>query len=324
MKSDASLLMLNEVKKYFSAGGSALRIVGDAVKAIDGVTIAIDKGRTLGLVGESGCGKTTLGRIAVGLEKPTEGTAVFDGKDIGKLRGRELRALRRRMQFVFQDPYGSLNSRMSMGSIVREPFEVHHMGTPKERDDRVKELIEIVGLKAYQIGKYPHEFSGGQRQRIAIARALALNPDFIVFDEPVSALDVSVQSQILNLLLDIKEQFSLTCLFISHELSVVKFISDDVCVMYLGSVVERCEADEIFANSLHPYTQALISAMPVPKAGGRKQRISLVGDVPNTIRAPTGCRFHPRCLSARKDCGEERPALREILPGHFVACHLVQ
>jgi oligopeptide/dipeptide ABC transporter ATP-binding protein len=316
--------MLNEVKKYFSAGGSALRIVGDAVKAIDGVTIAIDKGRTLGLVGESGCGKTTLGRIAVGLEKPTEGTAVFDGKDIGKLRGRELRALRRRMQFVFQDPYGSLNSRMSMGSIVREPFEVHHMGTPKERDDRVKELIEIVGLKAYQIGKYPHEFSGGQRQRIAIARALALNPDFIVFDEPVSALDVSVQSQILNLLLDIKEQFSLTCLFISHELSVVKFISDDVCVMYLGSVVERCEADEIFANSLHPYTQALISAMPVPKAGGRKQRISLVGDVPNTIRAPTGCRFHPRCLSARKDCGEERPALREILPGHFVACHLVQ
>jgi oligopeptide/dipeptide ABC transporter ATP-binding protein len=311
------LVEIKDLKKYFPVPHKQV------VRAVDGVSFTINRGETLGLVGESGCGKTTVGRCILRLIEPTSGEIRFDGRDLLKLDRGEMRAIRRRMQIIFQDPYSSLNPRMKVGSIIAEPLEIHRVGDRRGRKDRVAELLRVVGLDPDYANRYPHQFSGGQRQRIGIARALALNPDFIVADEPVSALDVSVQAQVVNLMQDLQERFGLTYLFISHGLAVVKHISTRVGVMYLGKLVEIAPAEEIYANPLHPYTQALLRAIPIPDPDAmRRTAQRLGGDVPNPIAPPGGCRFHTRCRQAMEICGNEEPELVEVSQGHFVACFL--
>ncbi|MCL4319596.1 MAG: dipeptide ABC transporter ATP-binding protein [Firmicutes bacterium] len=320
-KANDVLMEVHNLTKYFPiTGGLFSRVVGQ-VKAVDGVSFELRRGETLGLVGESGCGKTTTGRAVLRLIEPTSGTIKFEGRDISKLGKKEMRALRKEMQIIFQDPFGSLNPRMSVGEIVEEPLVIHHVGARKEREARVRKLLEVVGLASYHMRRYPHEFSGGQRQRIGIARAIALNPKLIVADEPVSALDVSIQSQILNLMEDLQQEFGLTYLFIAHGLNVIRHISDRVGVMYLGAMAEVATAEEIYHRPLHPYTEALFSAIPIPNPEMKRERIILQGDVPSPVNPPSGCRFHTRCPIAQDMCKVERPILKESSPGHWVACH---
>jgi oligopeptide transport system ATP-binding protein len=321
------LLDVRGLKKYFpiTQGIVIQRHIGD-IKAVDGIDFFIRRGETLGLVGESGCGKSTTGRAILQLYRPTAGQVLFEGKDLVKMKGEELRRMRRRMQMIFQDPYASLNPRMTVGNIIGEPLEVHNIARGKELRERVQELLKVVGLNPYFINRYPHEFSGGQRQRIGVARALAVNPDFIVCDEPISALDVSIQAQIINLLEELQEKFGLTYLFIAHDLSVVRHISDRVAVMYLGKIVETADRDDLYNNPLHPYTKALLSAVPIPDPAveEKRERIILTGDVPSPANPPTGCRFHTRCpIVQRPLCVDVEPEWREVGPDHWVACHLV-
>jgi peptide/nickel transport system ATP-binding protein len=319
------LVELEDVKQYFPIKSGLVldRHVGD-VRAVDGVSLTIRRGETLGLVGESGCGKSTVGRTILRLYTPTAGRIVFDGRDITHLGEGELRPLRRRMQMVFQDPFASLNPRHSVGRIVGEPLRTHGLATRGEAAARVRDLLRTVGLPADAAKRYPHEFSGGQRQRIGLARALAVNPDFIVADEPVSALDVSIQAQMINLFEQLQEEFELTYLFIAHDLAVVRHISDRIAVMYLGTVVEVSPADELYDNPLHPYTISLLSAVPIPDPAVEKQResILLAGDVPSPVNPPSACRFHTRCPYVQPTrCREEVPPLRQLATGHEVACH---
>jgi oligopeptide/dipeptide ABC transporter ATP-binding protein len=311
----AELVRVRALFKHFPVAGS-----DDVVRAVDGVTFEIFKGETLGLVGESGCGKSTVGRCLLRLIEPTAGEISFEGKDVRALSGKALRSVRAEMQIIFQDPYASLNPRLKVRDIVGEPFAIHGAGTREERRERVAELLRKVGLDPDYMNRYPHEFSGGQRQRLGIARALALNPKLIVADEPVSALDVSVQAQVINLLEDLQAEFDLTYLFISHGLAVVEHISNRVAVMYLGRIVEVASAVELYANPQHPYTRALLSAIPVPDPTRKRERIVLHGDVPTPINPPSGCRFHTRCPEAIPECSQIDPDLREVSPGHTVAC----
>ncbi|HEX3724296.1 MAG TPA: dipeptide ABC transporter ATP-binding protein [Nitrolancea sp.] len=295
-----------------------------AVQAVDGLSFQVTKGETLGLVGESGCGKSTCGRAILQLYKPTGGSVVFQGKDLTKLDGGEMRKMRRHLQMIFQDPYASLNPRMTVGSIISEPMQIHNLVPKRQRNERVQELLQTVGLNPYFANRYPHEFSGGQRQRIGVARALAANPAFIVADEPVSALDVSIQAQIINLLEELQEQFGLTYLFIAHDLSVVRHISDRVAVMYLGKMMELADRNSIYDDPLHPYTKALLSAVPVPDPviEKKRERIILTGDVPSPINPPSGCHFHTRCPYAMDVCKKIEPRFVDQGGGHYVACHL--
>ena len=309
----------NLVKHFPITGGVFLREVA-AVKAVDGVDLTINQGETVGLVGESGCGKSTLGRLILRLDEPTSGDILFQGESILGYDNRKMRTLRKEMQIIFQDPFSSLNPRKNVAQIVGEPLYVHGMKNRRERDARVLELLEVVGLKREHMRRYPHQFSGGQRQRIGVARALALNPKLIICDEAVSALDVSIQAQVINLLEDLQDEFGLTYLFISHALSVVQHISDRVAVMYLGKIVEAAESGSLYQDPLHPYSQALLSAAPVPDPRRKRNRIVLPGDVPSPISPPPGCRFHTRCLYAEPICREQEPALREIRENHFAAC----
>jgi oligopeptide transport system ATP-binding protein len=318
------LLEVRNLAMHFpiSEGVLFTRQVGE-VRAVDGIDFSIGRGETLGLVGESGCGKTTTGRCILRLEKPTQGQILYDGKDISGLPSRELVGLRRRMQVIFQDPYSSLNPRMKVGDIIDEPIRVHGLEpNGRRRRDKVKDLLSVCGLDPKFVDRYPHEMSGGQRQRVGIARALAMDPEFIVCDEAVSALDVSIQAQVVNLLEDLRERFNLTYLFIAHDLSVVRHLCQRVAVMYLGRIVETAESDELFDNPLHPYTQALLSAVPVPDPrveAGRQFRPAK-GEIPSPINPPSGCVFHPRCPVAVETCKKARPELRELRPGHWVAC----
>ncbi len=318
------LIQVKNLVKYFPVRGGLLQRVKAWVQAVDDVSFFIREGETLGLVGESGCGKTTVGRTMLRLLEPTGGSVFFDGVDVASLRGRELKALRRDMQIIFQDPYASLDPRIPIGESIAEGLKIHKIGTPKERFETVIEMLRKVGLEDYHARRYPHEFSGGQRQRIGIARALALRPRFIVADEPVSALDVSIQAQVLNILKDLQKEFGLTYLFIAHNLSVVEHISDRVAVMYLGKMVEMAPRDELFRNPLHPYTQALMSAIPIPDPTIQRERIILEGDVPSPLNPPSGCRFHPRCPVAMEHCSQEEPPFKEVLPDHWVACWRVE
>jgi oligopeptide/dipeptide ABC transporter ATP-binding protein len=317
-----TLVEVNDLVKYFPVRAGLLQRVVNHLKAVDGVSFVVKKGETLGLVGESGCGKTTVGRSMLRLIEPTSGMIKFDGKDVLSLKARELKAVRRDMQIIFQDPYASLDPRVPIGESVIEGLHIHGIGTPRERVEIMHETLKKVGLEDYHARRYPHEFSGGQRQRIGIARALALRPRFIICDEPVSALDVSIQSQVLNILKDLQVEFGLTYLFIAHNLSVVEHVSDRVAVMYLGKIVELTTREELFRNPLHPYTQALMSAIPVPNPRLRRQRIILKGDVPSPLNPPQGCRFHPRCPVAIEKCSHEIPPLLEVSPEHWVACWL--
>jgi len=323
---EAPLLSVRQMKKYFPINSGLLiqRQVG-AVKAVDNVSFDIYKGETLGLVGESGCGKSTTGRTVLQLYRPTAGEVIFEGIDLAKLHGEDLRKTRRRMQMIFQDPYASLNPRMTIGRIISEPLTVHGVGTHKEQADRVAYLMQRVNLNPYIVNSYQHEFSGGQRQRIGIARALALNPSFIVCDEPISALDVSIQAQVVNLLQDLQKEFDLTYLFIAHDLSMVRYICDRVAVMYLGRIIEVAPTEELYANPLHPYTQALLSAVPVPdpEIERKRQRIILTGELPSPANPPKGCYFNTRCPVVFDQCYVEDPPLIEINPGHWAACHRV-
>ena len=318
------LLEVKNLRKYYpvTKGFIFQRQVG-AVKAVDDISFFIRKGETLGLVGESGCGKTTTGRVILRLQEPTQGEALFEGRDIFKLRKEELRRLRRDMQIIFQDPYSSLNPRMTVGDIIGEPLEIHNLARGKEKVRRVQELLEVVGLSPYHANRYPHEFSGGQRQRIGIARALAVNPKLIIADEPVSALDVSIQAHVLNLLEELQKEFGLTYLFIAHDLSVVKHISDRIAVMYLGKIVELAATEDLFSTPQHPYTEALLSAVPIPNPELRRERIILPGDVPSPINPPSGCRFHTRCLYAEPRCKVDEPGFLDDGRGHFTACHVM-
>jgi oligopeptide transport system ATP-binding protein len=297
------------------------------VRAVDGVSFIVNRGETLGLVGESGCGKTTAGRTLLGLYPATSGKIIFDRKDVRLARGKDMMAFRRQAQMIFQDPYASLNPRWTVNAIVSEPLRVHNLyNSEKERDERVKELLHLVGLSGRLVNRFPHEFSGGQRQRIGVARALASQPSFIVCDEPISALDVSIQAQVVNLLEDLQDKFGLTYLFIAHDLSMVRHICDRVAVMYLGVLVEIGDRNEVYENPLHPYTQALLSAVPIPdpKRDRVRQRIILSGDVPSPVNPPSGCRFHPRCPIAKAHCAQITPEWRQIAAGHWVACHEVK
>ena len=319
-----NLLEVRNLKMYFPVtSGIIFQRKTAEVKAVDGVTFSIKKGETLGLVGESGCGKTTTGRCILQLYKPTGGEVYFEGQNLNDLDNRSMREMRKKIQVIFQDPYGSLNPRMTCGDIVGEPLIVHKLTSSKgEFRDKVSDLLQTVGLNPYMADRYPHEFSGGQRQRIGIARALAVNPTFIVCDEPVSALDVSIQAQVINLLEDLQEQFGLTYLFIAHDLSVVRHISDRIAVMYLGHIVEIADRIELYDNPLHPYTKALLSAVPIPDplVEAQRERIILTGDVPSPMNPPPGCVFHTRCPIAIEDCQLEMPELREVEPNHWVAC----
>ena len=319
------LLEVTDLVKHFDIRGGILGITKlGAVRAVDGVSFSVNEGETLGLVGESGCGKTTLGKVVLRLIPPTAGQVTFEGRSLFELSARELKAARRDIQVVFQDPYASLNPRMSVGEIVGEGLYVHGMTNKKERESAVRDLLKRVGLNQQHIHRYPHEFSGGQRQRIGIARALALRPKFIVCDEPVSALDVSIQSQVLNLLSDLQDEFQLTYLFIAHNLAVVKHLSTRVGVMYLGKIVELSDADELYRSPAHPYTKALLSAIPVPDPTVRRERIVLKGDLPSPANPPSGCRFHTRCPMAQEICKTEEPPLRDIGGGHLSACHFAE
>ena len=322
---NTALVQIKGLKKYFpiTQGIIFQRKVAD-VKAVDGLDFSITKGETLGLVGESGCGKSTTGRSILQLYRPTAGEVIFQGKDLAKIQGEELRKMRRNLQMIFQDPYASLNPRMTVGDIIGEPLEVHNIAKGKDKKDRVQELLQVVGLNPYFVNRYPHEFSGGQRQRIGIARALAVQPDFIVCDEPISALDVSIQAQIINLLEELQGKFNLTYLFIAHDLSVVRHISDRVAVMYLGKIVELTDRDSLYKTPLHPYTKALLSAVPIPDpvVEEKRERIILTGDVPSPVNPPSGCRFHTRCPVAIEKCKTEDPAWRDAGNNHWVACHV--
>jgi oligopeptide transport system ATP-binding protein len=317
------LLEVHELKKYFPQRGGLFGRAQQQVKAVDGVSFTLERGKTLGLVGESGCGKSTLGRAILYLQPPTSGQVRLEGRYIGELNRAELMAVRRDMQIIFQDPYASLSPRRTVAQIVREPLDVQRIGTAAERRERVESLLNIVGMRQNALNRYPHEFSGGQRQRIGIARALALNPKFIVADEPVSALDVSVQSQVLNLIDKLKADRDISFLFISHDLAVIQHVSDAVAVMYLGKIVEQASARDIYANPQHPYTRALLSAIPVPDPTRKSQRIVLQGDVPSPLNPPAGCAFHTRCPIATDVCRTDAPQLKptESEGDHFVACH---
>jgi oligopeptide transport system ATP-binding protein len=317
---DTILEVRNLVKHFPITKGFIFQRQVGAVRAVDDISFSIREGETLGLVGESGCGKTTAGRVILRLMEPTSGEVSFQGKGVFKLNREELRRMRRDMQIIFQDPYSSLNPRMTVGDIVGEPLEIHRLARGREKVRRVQELLEIVGLSPYHVNRYPHEFSGGQRQRIGIARALAVNPKLIICDEPVSALDVSIQAQVINLLEELQKEFKLTYLFIAHDLSVVKHISDRIAVMYLGKIVELAPADQLFENPQHPYTEALLSAVPIPDPEIRRERIILPGDVPSPVNPPSGCRFHTRCMYAIESCRTDAPPFEEVLAGHWVAC----
>ncbi|WP_018130460.1 ABC transporter ATP-binding protein [Effusibacillus pohliae] len=318
------LLEVKGLKKYFPIEGGLLKRTVGYVKAVDDVSFTVRKGETLGLVGESGCGKSTTGRLILNLLEPTVGEVVFAGVSLSRLPRSQLREIRKNMQCVFQDPYASLNPRMTIGYLLSEPLFVNGQCSKQEARRRALELLELVGLSAVDFGKYPHEFSGGQRQRIAIARALTLNPQLVVADEPVSALDVSIQAQVLNLMSDLQEKFELTYLFISHNLSVVRHISDRVAVMYLGRIVEIANKESLYQSPGHPYTQALLSAVPEPDVTIKRERIILEGDVPSPANPPDGCAFHPRCRYATDVCKHSRPELKSIASGHMVACHLYE
>jgi peptide/nickel transport system ATP-binding protein/oligopeptide transport system ATP-binding protein len=319
-KNSRDMIIVKNLKKYFPVRGGILQRTIAWVLALDDVSFTIKEGETLGLVGESGCGKTTVGRTMLRLTEPTAGSVTFQGVEIFDLQGEELKNMRRNMQIIFQDPYASLDPRLPIGESVAEGLRIHHIGNPKERYDVAIQMLKRVGLEDYHARRYPHEFSGGQRQRIGIARALALAPSFIVCDEPVSALDVSIQSQVLNILKDLQEELGLTYLFIAHNLSVVEHISNRVVVMYLGKMVELASREDLFRNPLHPYTQALMSAIPIPDPRVKRDRIILSGDVPSPLRPPSGCRFHPRCPVAMAHCKVEEPKFNQISPNHFTAC----
>ena len=326
VKSTGDLLEVRDLHKYFPINAGVFsRHVGD-VRAVDGIDFTIKKGETLGLVGESGSGKTTAGRVVLRLLEATKGQVLFEGRDVGALGREDVRKLRKEMQIIFQDPYASLNPRMTVGDIVSEPLRIHGLATGKEAEARVQELLRLVGLQPYHANRYPHEFSGGQRQRVGIARSLAVSPKFIVADEPVSALDVSIQAQVINLLQDLQQQFGLTYLFIAHDLSVVRHISTRVAVMYVGKIVEIANRDDLYANPLHPYTQALLSAIPIPdpRVESRRKRIILSGDIPSPVNPPPGCRFHTRCPVAFDRCKVEVPPLNTYASGHVAACHWVE
>jgi oligopeptide/dipeptide ABC transporter ATP-binding protein len=322
--SEEVLVDVQHLVKYFPVRAGLLQRVVNQVKAVDDVSFFVRKGETLGMVGESGCGKTTIGRTMIRLIEPTGGSVHFDNKDVFKLKPKEMKVVRRDMQIIFQDPYASLDPRVPIGESVMEGLHIHHIGTKKERVDIMLETLKKVGLEDYHARRYPHEFSGGQRQRIGIARALALRPRFIICDEPVSALDVSIQSQVLNILKDLQTEFGLTYLFIAHNLSVVEHVSDRVAVMYLGKMVELATREELYRKPLHPYTTALMSAIPVPNPRLKRERTILKGDVPSPLNPPKGCRFHPRCPVAMEICSQEEPQFKELLPDHWVACWVAE
>ena len=317
-----TLLSVKDLRKHFALKGGVFARNVEKVHAVDGVSFDIGKGETLGLVGESGCGKSTTGRCILRLIEPSGGEVLFQGADVTRMKGADLQALRRDMQIIFQDPFASLNPRHTVGAIIGEALQIHNLAPNRRaREERVAELLETVGLPAAHMRRFPHEFSGGQRQRIGIARALAVEPKLVICDEPVSALDVSIQAQVINLLEDLQEKFGLTYLFIAHDLSVVEHISTRVAVMYLGRVVEIAPSRDLYDHPLHPYTEALLSAVPIPDPTVKRKRIMLQGDVPNPIHPPSGCHFHTRCPVARPDCSQRDPVLRESAPGHWVACH---
>ncbi|WP_406687536.1 ABC transporter ATP-binding protein [Rossellomorea vietnamensis] len=316
------LLKVENLKKHFPITGGILGRPVSSVKAVDGVSFTVNKGETLGIVGESGCGKSTTGRMLMRLIDPSEGKVTFEDRELTSLSNSEMRKVRREMQMVFQDPFASLNPRHTVEKILEEPLKVHGMGSAKERKERVHELLNIVGLSSYHAKRYPHQFSGGQRQRIGIARALMTKPKLIIADEPVSALDVSIQSQVLNLMQDLQKEFGLTYIFIAHDLGVVRHISDRVGVMYLGKMVELSDSENLYEKPLHPYTQALLSAVPVPDPDFKRETILLQGDIPSPSNPPSGCTFHTRCPHATDICKQKVPEFKEHQPGHYVACHL--